>query len=747
MSGIDIIEKITYGLNPEQKKAVLAIEGPTLILAGAGSGKTRVLTHRTAAIIAGGFAAPEQIMAVTFTNKAAQEMEHRVVQLLNQLNIPIYAPLWFSTFHSTCVRILRESIDLLDYDKRFTIYDSSDQLAVLKKVLNTLNINDKVHPAKSFQNRINSLKSDGVSSEDIVKSRDTKRNPLENDLIQVYVRYEEEMKRANALDFADLLLKTYQLFEYYPDILNQYQERFRFFLVDEYQDTNNIQYLLIKKLASKSKNLCVVGDEDQSIYSWRGANISNILNFERDFPGATTLKLQQNYRSTQTIVKAATHLIAHNTERKDKELFTENAIGEKIVWREERSDIDEARFIALDLRKRGYPYNSIAIFYRTNAQSRLLEEQLRLQSIPYRLIGGMKFYERAEIKDILCYMRLSLNSQDDVSFKRVINTPARGIGKTTVEKIEDLSQQQRISMLEASQICIEQKLVHSGAAKKISDFVKLMERLRSVVTHLELSEFYHKILDETQYIERLKVEGTTEADARIGNLEELGSALVQFSAERGEEATLQSFLEEMALVSDIDQSNNDTEAVTLMTLHIAKGLEYPLVYIAGMEEGMFPTTRAIESSQPSAIEEERRLCYVGMTRAREILVLTHARSRRLWGTEQFHPQSRFFNEIPQEYVVKQSAMQQPRILSQAQATISNKANYSNDPFPDYENSADMPLQKGMTVRHPTFGVGKIFGSEGSGDNFKIQVIFQDQSVRKFVAKYARLERVVDSDFF
>lgn len=755
------VEFLSKSLNPPQREAVETLDGPLLILAGAGSGKTRVLTYRTANLIAQGLANPEEIMAVTFTNKAAREMENRIASLLKQIGVPVYGRLWVSTFHSICARILREHIELLEYQPFFGIYDTSDQLSMVKKVCAAMNLDEKTFPAKAFQARINAVKTEGLTP-DQVKGR---RQLMDEQSYEVYARYEIEMKRANSLDFADLLLKVYELFRHYPAVLEAFQQRFKFFMVDEYQDTNHIQYLLVKILASGHRNLCVVGDEDQSIYSWRGADIRNILNFERDFPEAKVIKLEQNYRSTKTIITAATHVIQQNEQRKDKTLFTENDDGEPIVVREEQNEYDEARVVVRDIERLmnvgNYACSEIAVFYRTNAQSRVLEEQFRTRGIPYKIVGGMKFYERMEIKDIFAYMKLVLNPGDDIAFKRIVNVPARGIGKTTVDRVEEFAAARSISMIEGSALAVDQREFHVGTTRKLREFLNLVQSLREKARRLKLSEFYHAILDETSYVQRLKEEDSPEADSRIENLEELDNAITRFEEERGEEGTLQSFLEEMALVQDADDVEENGSSVTMMTLHVSKGLEYPVVFIVGMEEGLFPSGRAIEGHDPTGLEEERRLCYVGMTRAEKILTLTYARTRKVWGSDQYNAPSRFLKEIPKDLVRFETSMQRPRFMQNLGsdrfgAGQGAAGEYERHPLmrggvPSYEDFGDESfddaspaepvLKKGMRVRHPTYGVGSIHTTEGSGADLKVSVVFNDNSVKKFIAKYARLERV------
>ncbi|MBC87285.1 MAG: ATP-dependent DNA helicase [Bdellovibrionaceae bacterium] len=735
-------------LNPRQLAAVHKIEGPLLVVAGAGSGKTRVLTYRFANIIAQGMAQPTEILCVTFTNKAAREMSERIYGLLDNLEIPTHEPLWISTFHSTCVRILREHIHLMDYQPFFGIYDSSDQLSLVKKCLNALNINDKTYPAKGFQSRINSAKMEGVTPDNLERRSDFL---MDDQTLDVYKMYELEMKRANSLDFADLLLKTNELFDMYPAILEAYQDRFKFIMVDEYQDTNHVQYKLVKSLSEKYKNLCVVGDEDQSIYSWRGADITNILSFEKDFPKGEVVKLEENYRSTRNIVEAASALIKNNTQRKEKVLFTSNEEGEKITVHGASSEYDEARFVVGkmdDAYKSGqFDYNDMAIFYRTNAQSRVLEDELRTRGLPYRIVGGLKFYERREIKDILAYLKLVLNPTDDVSLKRIINVPARGIGKTTVEKLEAFAAESGVSLFEALPKAINAKIVHAGGCKKLAGFYRLLQDIAEFSKGTTATDTYLYVLDKTGYAQKLKEENTTESMARIDNLEEFNNAIAQFESERGDEASLQSFLEEMALVSDVDKMEESEDAVTMMTLHISKGLEYPLVFIVGMENGLFPVM-SFDNGEDD-LEEERRLAYVGITRARKKLYLTHAHHRRVWGQEKSHEPSKFIEEIPDEYLEQKSGGRKKSKFMDRYAQSSSRPKYdefnqSSPSFEDFsqdfydENEAD-GFQKGMTVRHPTFGVGNIFKVEGSGDNQKVSVQFGDRAVKKFVVKYARLE--------
>lgn len=755
-----IPSSLLQGLNARQKEAVETLEGPLLILAGAGSGKTRVLTHRMAALVATGSARPDQILAVTFTNKAAREMRDRAEALLRSLGFAGEQDLWISTFHSSCVRILRRNAELLEYPSFFGIYDASESLSVIKRALVQMNLDEKIHPAKSFQGRISNAKMLGLLPGDLHQgaSMGFRMDPTS---LAVYEAYERELKASNNMDFDDLLLKTHQLFADYPAILEQYQQKFRYIMIDEYQDTNHIQYKLVSLLARGHHNLCVVGDEDQSIYSWRGADISNILSFEKDFPDAKVVKLEQNYRSTQTIVSAASHVIRNNNQRKDKVLFTENEKGNPIIVVEEGNEYDEARFVANSIEKLlgggELAASDFAVFYRTNAQSRVLEEQLRTRSIPYRLVGGLRFYDRLEIKDIVSYMKLAVNPADNVAFRRVINSPTRGLGKTTLEKLAELSDAWGLPLLQASARAADQREFHSGVCRKLRGFCDLVANLSAQAHTLSPLDFYHLVLDQTQYVQRLREEKTDEAQARIDNLEELDNAISEFEKERAETPSVTAFLEEMALVSDLDGTDTSESAVTLMTLHVSKGLEFPHVYIVGMEEGIFPTLRAMDKSDGDALEEERRLAYVGMTRARRQLNLSYCRSRRLWGQEQHNAPSRFLDEIPSEYVQIKTAFNKPKFMSGWTATDSwsrppreaVERNSYRETF-DFDQSESWreeginpgaQLARGCRVRHPTYGLGSVYALEGSGEAQKVSVLFDDRSLKKFVTKYARLERV------
>ncbi len=731
------------GLNPSQKEAVLTTDGALLVLAGAGSGKTRVITHRIAHIIASGLASPEEILAVTFTNKAAREMEERVHEILGSLGIPVFRKPWISTFHAMGVRILRDHASLLGYQPQFSIYDRDDQLKAIKATLARLHIDEKRVTPKAVSGHINKFKSQGLSPDD-----------LENQFVghqkmdyEIYKDYEQQLKLSNAFDFGDLLLKPYVLFKKNPEVLKSYQDSFQYIHVDEYQDTNLIQYQLMKLLAQTHKNLCVVGDEDQSIYSWRGAEIGNIFAFEQDFK-SHFVKLETNYRSTKNIVLASNSLIKNNLERKNKVLNTENAEGDKITISELQSEYDEARYIAgqvHSLLSGAHAPKDIAIFYRTNAQSRVLEDQLRSRSIPYKIVGGMKFYERKEIKDVISYIKLCLNPNDDVAFRRVLNTPKRGIGKTTLSKLENLSFQLGVSLFESCSRITSQDL-KAAAHKKILGFYQLIQSLRAEL-NIGLTEFYLLVLEQTQYLSQLKSENTQEAQSRIQNLEELSNAMTQFEKERTENS-IQDFLEEMALISDLDQTKDIDNSVTLMTIHISKGLEFPVVFISGMEEGLFPSIQKVTSSE-SELEEERRLCYVAMTRAKKKLYATYALRRKVWGRDQFNPPSRFLSEIPEEFVEYHGQRPNRPKYDSFNLTKSNDNSYASpkkqDHFPSYEDQSQMPevipgaLCIGAEIRHPVYGTGQIQSLEGEGEHEKVQIQFRNHVVKKFLTKYAQLE--------
>ena len=629
-------------LNPKQKEAVLHTDGPLLILAGAGSGKTRVLTHRIAYLIDECGVNPWNIMAITFTNKAAGEMRERVDNLVGFGAESI----WVSTFHSSCVRILRRHIENLGYTTSFSIYDSDDQKTLMRQVFKTLDIDTKQFKERSVLAAISSAKDKLITPEEFLLNAGG--DFREKKTGEIYKEYQKQLKKNNALDFDDLIVKTVELFQNNPQILDYYQERFRYIMVDEYQDTNMAQFKLVSLLASKYRNLCVVGDDDQSIYRFRGADIQNILSFENTFPGTMVIKLEQNYRSTQNILNAANEVIRHNFGRKDKTLWTANGEGDKILFKQFDTAKNEADFVVRQIRDSGYSYQDQAVLYRTNAQSRLLEERCIFYNVPYRLVGGVNFYQRKEIKDILAYLKTIANGVDDLSVIRIINVPKRGIGTTTIGRVTAFASEHSMSfydtLKEAKQIPGIGK-----AAEKISRFIAQMEAFRAMAYSEEYSmkDLIGHILEDTGYEEELQEEGEIEAQTRLENIEELINKAAAYE-EDSEHPTLDEFLEQVALVADIDNVDDTEDRVTLMTLHSAKGLEFPKVYLVGMEDGLFPGMMSIMSGDKTEMEEERRLCYVGITRAKKELVLTAARQRMINGETRWSKPSRFINEIPSD---------------------------------------------------------------------------------------------------
>lgn len=631
-------------LNAQQREAVFYTEGPLLILAGAGSGKTRVLTHRIAYLIEEKEVNPWNILAITFTNKAAGEMRERVDRLVGFGAEQI----WVATFHSTCVRILRRHIQALGYDTNFTIYDTDDQKSIMKQVLKKLNLDPKQFPEKHMLSAISSAKNEMLTPQDLSKSAAGEFHKMK--VAEVYQCYQQMLLENNALDFDDLLTKTVELFEADPEVLAYYQNRFRYIMVDEYQDTNRVQFQFIKKLAGSNGNLCVVGDDDQSIYRFRGADITNILSFEATFQGAKVIKLEQNYRSTNHILECANYVIRNNTGRKSKHLWSERGEGEKVKFCLFQNGYEEAEAVIRDIQKEnlaGRAYNDCAILYRTNAQSRAFEEKCITFGVPYKIIGGINFYQRQEIKDILAYLKTVDNGRDDLAVRRIINVPKRGIGQTTIERIQLYADENNISFLKAVEQCSEIAGINGGTRKKLEGFLNQIYLFRAKAEYLEISELIETILETTGYLEELAALEQEKAQQKQENLDELMNKAADF-AEDKEETSLSAFLEEVALVADIDSLENDMNYVVLMTLHGAKGLEFPKVYLAGMEDGLFPSYMSISSGLRDDLEEERRLCYVGITRAMDELVLTAAKMRTVRGEIQYNKISRFIEEIPEE---------------------------------------------------------------------------------------------------
>ena len=737
-------------LNPPQQEAVFHTEGPLLILAGAGSGKTRVLTHRIAHLIADKGVNPFNILAITFTNKAAQEMRERVDKLTGADGMSV----WVATFHSTCVRILRRYIDRLGYDNRFTIYDSDDQKTLMKEICRKLNIDTKKYKERSLLAQISHAKDEMITPDEMEMNAGGDFN--QKKVAQVYREYQAALKSNNALDFDDLLVKTVELFQNCGDVLESYQEKFRYIMVDEYQDTNTVQFKFVSLLAARYGNLCVVGDDDQSIYKFRGANIGNILGFERVFPDAKVIRLEQNYRSTKNILNAANEVIANNAARKEKRLWTENPEGEKLHFRQFMNGFEEAEYVIGDIAKKKREhladYRECAILYRTNAQSRLFEEKCLKANIPYKIVGGINFYARKEIKDLLCYLKTIDNSADDLAVRRILNVPKRGIGATTVGRVQDYADYMNVSFYDALRVAEEVPSI-GRSLNKIEGFVTFIQSLKSKAQAYSVTEILEEVIDLTGYVDELKAEDTEESRARIENIDELISKTVSYEEAmkaEGREATLSGFLEEIALIADIDTVDPDQDYVLLMTLHSAKGLEFPYVYLAGMEDGMFPSSMCIFSDDPTDMEEERRLCYVGITRAMKELTLTSARQRLVRGETQYNKVSRFVREIPRELVELGTTIQEHK--PSMQETPSPKNSYMQmrqtsraKPF-EAQNfkvtkAASLDYGVGDTVRHIKFGVGIVRDIVEGGRDYEVTVDFDKVGVKKMFAGFAKLKKI------
>ena len=761
-------------LNEPQRQAVMATDGPLLILAGAGSGKTRVLTHRTAYLIEECGVNPYNIMAITFTNKAAGEMRERIDQMVGYGSESI----WVCTFHSTCVRILRRYIDRLGFGTNFTIYDSDDQKTLMKDICKRLEIDTKMYKEKMFLSAISSAKDeliDPIEFETRAAGDYVKRKQA-----QVYREYQQALKQNNALDFDDLIMKTVELFKLDKEVLASYQDRFRYIMVDEYQDTNTAQFELIRLLALKYQNLCVVGDDDQSIYKFRGANIYNILNFEHHFPDATVIKLEQNYRSTQNILDAANAVIANNQGRKEKRLWTDNGAGDKITFEQLDTAAEEADFVARDIarrvRKGEYQYKDCAILYRTNAQSRLFEERFITANIPYKIFGGVNFYARKEVKDLLAYLKTIDNGQDDLAVRRIINIPKRGIGAASINKVALYAQEQEISFYDA--LCVAEQVPGLGkAAAKIRPFVLFIQSMKAKAKLLSVADLLQEVIETTGYVRELEAEGTDEAEARIENIDELISKAVDY-AEWEEAPTLNGFLENVALVADIDSFDENSDYVVLMTLHSAKGLEFPNVYLAGLEDGLFPSYMSITSDNSQAeIEEERRLAYVGITRAKKNLTITSARVRMVRGQTQYGKVSRFVREIPPELLsgkiyepktkeepIEQSTFQKARKafrtvpsyggsgygkeVGEGYGSTFRSSKATKPVYTKVENQRDFGsaggalfYQVGDRVRHIKFGDGEVMAIVSGGRDYEVTVDFDKVGTKKMFASFAKLKKI------
>lgn len=728
-------------MNDRQREAVFHTEGPLLILAGAGSGKTRVLTHRVAYLIEEQGVNPWNILAITFTNKAAGEMRDRVDQLVTFGAESV----WVATFHSTCVRILRRYIDRLGFDHNFTIYDSDDQKTLMKDICKRLQIDTKTYKEKAILGAISSAKDELIGPEEY--ELNNMADFGKRKIAAAYKEYQKQLRNNNALDFDDLIVKTVELFQMNPDILDAYQERFKYIMVDEYQDTNTAQFRLISLLASKYQNLCVVGDDDQSIYKFRGANIGNILNFESVFPNARTIKLEQNYRSTQTILDAANHVIQNNVGRKRKTLWTANGNGTPIIYQQFMTAYEEAEYIAGEITKKvgegEYRYNDCAILYRTNAQSRLFEEKFLLANIPYKIIGGINFYARKEIKDLLAYLKTVDNAKDDLAVRRIINVPKRGIGATTLAKVQDYAAEHAISFYNALRAAEEIPSLGRSAAKA-RPFVTFIQTLRTQQEYFSVEELLKEIIEQTGYVKELEAEDTEEARARIENIDELISKVASYE-EEAENPTLSGFLEEVALVADIDNLEEDSDRVLLMTLHSAKGLEFPNVYMAGMEDGIFPSYMTIISEDPSDIEEERRLCYVGITRAKRQLTITSARTRMIRGETQYNKVSRFVQEIPRELVqvgntIKPKVQELPKQTAYIQAKQAFQAKAFEPKQYKVTKADKLEYGVGDRVKHIKFGVGTVEHIAEGGKDYEVTVNFERAGVKKMFAAFAKLKK-------
>ena len=737
-------------LNPPQREAVAQTEGPVLILAGAGSGKTRVLTHRIAYLMDEKGVNPWNILAITFTNKAAQEMRERVDKLVGFGSESI----WVSTFHSACVRILRRHIDNLGYDMNFTIYDTDDQKSLMKDVCRKMNIDTKIYKERSLLAQISHAKDELLTPDDMEMKAAGDYNMKK--VASVYREYQAALRKNNALDFDDLIVKTVELFEKCGAVLEYYQERFKYIMVDEYQDTNTAQFKFISLLAQRYQNLCVVGDDDQSIYKFRGANIGNILGFEHVFPDARVIRLEQNYRSTKNILNAANQVIANNTERKAKTLWTENEEGSKVHFRQFLNAYEEAEYVAGEigkLKRNGLGnYRDCAILYRTNAQSRIFEEKFIAANIPYKLVGGVNFYARKEIKDLLCYLKTIDNARDDLAVQRIINVPKRGIGATTLGRVQDYADNMGISLYEALRVAEEVPSI-GRSLSKIDGFVTFIQMLKSKADVMTVEEILQEVIDSTGYVAELEAEDTEESRARIENIDELISKTVAYQEameEQNQSATLSGFLEEVALVADIDTVDPDQDYVLLMTLHSAKGLEFPKVFMVGMEDGIFPSHMTISYGDDGEMEEERRLCYVGITRAMKDLTLTCAQQRMIRGETQYNRVSRFVREIPRELVDLGHTIQEkkpkveeliptPAKYSKMKEILQGR-NYKPREF-KVTKANSLDYEVGDTVRHIKFGVGIVKEIVEGGRDYEVTVEFDKVGVKKMFASFAKLKKI------
>lgn len=733
------MENILNSLNDEQREAVTTTEGPLLIVAGAGSGKTTVLVNRIAYIIDKHKAEPYNILAITFTNKAANEMKERIAALLPETT----KDMWIGTFHSICAKILRRNIDFLGYTNDFVIYDTVDAKTLIKECYRELDINDKNFPVRSVMSIISNAKNDSLDAqtfESVYKS-DFRMSVV----ARIYKLYQQKLIKNNALDFDDIILNTVKILSMNPDVLQKYQNKFKYILVDEYQDTNNIQYLLISLLAGVNGNICVVGDDDQSIYKFRGANIGNILSFESDYENAKRITLEQNYRSTQTILSAANSVISNNNGRMGKDLWTAQGDGEKIHTFTASTEYDEAKFIATSIKqyqKENGNFGDCAILYRTNAQSRVIEEMLMREAVPYRVLAGLRFYDRKEIKDVVAYLRIIHNPNDDMSLRRIINEPKRGIGGATVEKTAALAMAEDCSMYDI----IRNARMYEGelktAVKKLEGFAVIMEELIKLKDTIPLTQLITRILNDTGYLAMLQVENTIENQSRCENIDEFMNVAAEFEQNLDYNGTLSEFLESVTLISDVDSYDEDEDAAVMMTIHSAKGLEFPVVFLAGLEEGLFPGLRSIGNEED--IEEERRLCYVAITRAKERLYITKSQSRTVYGKTSPAQPSRFFKEIPKEFLQDET----PLRTKVKEYTRGNRS--MGDYFdgkPDYatvsqqEASGDISFNKGDRVEHRKFGEGTVLSVKQFGSDAILEIDFDSIGHKQLMAAFARLKKL------
>lgn len=730
------------GLNDRQQEAVEYNEGPLLIMAGAGSGKTRVVTHKIAYLIEEENVFPGSILAITFTNKAAAEMKSRVAELID-VNVD---NMWMGTFHSICVRILRRDIDKIGYDRSFTIYDRDDQITLVKECIREINVDKDMFKESSILSRISGLKDSQTDPDKFIN--ENYGDYRERMIGEIYALYQKKLKFYNALDFDDLIIKAVELLKDNPAILDYYQKKFRYIFVDEYQDTNKIQYRLVKLLSAQSKVICVVGDSDQSIYSWRQADITNILDFEKDFPGAKVVLLEQNYRSTQNILKVANEVIRNNTERKDKNLWTDNQDGDVVVYEQCEYSEEEAFFVAREIHKflyKDFRLSDIAILYRTNVQSRPFEEAFMTEGLAYKIVGGLKFYDRKEVKDLIAYLKFVQNPNDNISLKRIINTPKRGIGNTTIEKIEAHAASTGDSMYGAILSAGEIPGLNSRALGSLKPFVELMNSFMAKKEIMGIKDFIEEVINTSGYVQDLEKDNTIESKTRIENIKDFLSVALNFE-EKNPDSNMEDFLASISLLSDVDKTTDTDNMITLMTVHSAKGLEFPVVFLVGMEEGLFPISRSLESEKD--LEEERRLCYVAVTRAEKHLVITNAQKRTIYGNTNYTMPSRFLDEMGDtisKSVKKVKAPIRPQEDNSHERLINvidyNKSNFSA-PSPVVRNKSDLGLNIGTKVKHKKWGIGTVVMLKDRDDGDKeLTIAFDKEGLKKLLQSLAPIEIV------